>query len=77
MQQDPARVHPSYWAAFVVIGDDAPLPRESAPVNTSAHDGVRDDALAPGSPAGMETSVAFRQETYRMFVQQVGDRFMP
>ena len=26
MRQDPARAHPYYWAAFVVIGDASPLP---------------------------------------------------
>lgn len=28
MLRNPKRAHPYYWAAFVVIGDASPLPRE-------------------------------------------------
>ncbi|TKB88235.1 MAG: CHAT domain-containing protein [Nitrospira sp.] len=36
MQQDPARTHPYYWAAFVVIGDPSPLPRAHAAATTTS-----------------------------------------
>jgi len=34
MRQNPQRAHPYYWAAFVVIGDAAPLPRDHAAAAT-------------------------------------------